>query len=134
MVSSGTVASLAADDDAFLVVTSSKTTPRIASWYGTFTGVDNAIGSLDATLRSKASATCTQTISIWRWTDSTWLDLDSRSLGTTEQEVADLSPTGTLADFVSGATGTGDVRVRVSCSNTGPTIFILSGDLLKIVV
>ena len=77
----GTVASLAADDDSFLVVTSSKTTPRTATWYGTFTGVDDDIGSLDATPGSKASATCTQTTSIWRWTDSTWVDLDSRRWG-----------------------------------------------------
>jgi hypothetical protein len=35
---------------------------------------------------------------------------------------------------VSGTSGPGDVRVRVSCSNTGSTLFTLSGDLLKIVV
>ena len=41
---------------------------------------------------------------------------------------------GTLGDFVSGTTGSGDVRVRVSCSNTGASLFSLSGDLLKITV
>jgi hypothetical protein len=130
----GTAASLAADDDAYLVVSTGKTTPRTATWYGTFTGVDNGTTSLLATYRGKSSVTCTQVISAWRWTDSTWVDLDTRQVGTTEVGIPDLSPAGSLADFVSGTSGPGDVRVRVSCSNTGSDLFSLSGDLLKLVV
>ena len=129
----GTFANLNADDDAYFVVRSTKTGTRTASWYGTFTGVDNAVGSLAATYKGKSSATCTQTISIWRWTDSTWVDLDTRSVGTTEILISGLSPGGPLADFVSNASGTGDVRVRIRCTSAGST-FDLSGDLLKLTV
>ena len=73
-------------------------------------------------------------ISIWRWTDSTWVDLDTRPVGTTEVKVAGVGPTGSLDPFVSGTSGLGDVRIRVSCSNTGASVFALSGDLLKITV
>jgi hypothetical protein len=128
-IASGSAASLASDDDVYLVVNANKTT-KVAAWYGTFTGVDNATASLAATYRGKSSLTCTQVISIWRWTDSTWIQLDSRSVGTTEVEVSGLTPGGTLADFVSGTSGPGDVRVRISCS--AATAFILRGDLLKI--
>jgi hypothetical protein len=129
----GTVASLGANDNNFLIVRATKSTPRTATWYGTFTGVANGVSSLSATYRGLSSATCTQVVSIFRWTDSTWVQLDSRSVGTTEIEVAGLSPSGTLADFVSGTTGNGDVRIRVSCS-TPSTAFNLSADLLKITV
>jgi hypothetical protein len=129
----GTAASLNADDGNVLVVRATKTTPRVATWYGTFTGVSNGVSTLAATYRGLSSAPCTQAISVFRWTDSTWVQLDSRSVGTTEVEVAGLSPAGSLADFVSGASGSGDVRIRVSCS-TASSAFNLSGDLLKLAV
>jgi hypothetical protein len=55
-------------------------------------------------------------------------------VGTTEVEVSGIGPSGSLDPFVSGASGLGDVRVRVSCSNAGASVFTLSGDLLKITV
>ena len=131
---SGTAASLNADDDAYLVVNAAKTTPRTATWYGTFTGINNATTTLQTTYRGKSSVSCTQTISIWRWTDSTWVDLDTRTVGTTEVEVAGIGPSGALDPFVSGTTGLGDARIRVSCSNAGGPVFALSGDLLKLTV
>lgn len=127
----GTAASLAADDDAYLVVGSTTKGARTATWYGTFTGISNATTSLAATYRGKASLTCTQGVSMWRWTDSTWVLLDSRSVGTTEVQVSSLTPPGTLADFVSGTSGSGDVRVRVSCS-TATASFSISGDLMRL--
>ena len=131
----GTAASLNADDDAYLVrERRPKTSPRTATWYGTFTGVDNATTTLQTTYSGKSSVSCTQTISIWRWTDSTWVDLDTRTVGTTEVEVAGVGPSGALDPFVSGTTGLGDARIRVSCSNTGGPAFALSGDLLKLTV
>jgi hypothetical protein len=129
---SGTAASLNADDDGYLVVRSTRDT-RIATWYGTFNGIDNTLSSLAATYKGKSSLTCTQLVSIFRWTDSTWVQLDSTSVGTTEVEVSGLTPSGTLADFVSGTSGTGEVRIRVSCS-TASSAFTLSGDLMKLTV
>ena len=94
--------------------------------------MNNGVSSLQATYKGKSSVTCTQTVSIFRWTDSTWVVLDTRSIGTTEVLISGLSPSGTLADFVSNASGTGDVRIRVSC--TAGASFNLSGDLMKLTV
>ena len=74
-----------------------------------------------------------KSISIFRWTDASWIQLDSRSIGDAEVEAADLSPSGTLADYVSGTSGAGEVRVRVSCSTSGAR-FDLSADLFKLVI
>ena len=127
----GTVASLNADDDNYLVVKTPKS-GSTATWFGTFTGVDNGVSSLAATYKGKVSTSCTQAVSIFRWTDSTWVVLDTRSIGTTEVLISGLSPSGTLADFVSNASGTGDARIRVSCTGSGS--FNLSGDLMKLTV
>jgi hypothetical protein len=45
--------------------------------------------------------------------------------------VANLVPGGTLANYVSGATGDGELRVRVRCTR-GYWSFFASGDLLRI--
>jgi hypothetical protein len=127
---SGTAANLAADDEAYYVLGSTTKGTRTAGWYGSFTGISNGVTTFAATYKGKASLTCTQAIAVWRWTDSTWVQLDSRSVGTTEILVSNLTPPGAAADYVSGTTGPGEVRVRVSC--TAATTFSLSGDLMKL--
>jgi endoglucanase len=127
---SGTAASLRADDNAYLVIRSTKTATRTATWYGTFTGVSTSPSSLAVRYKGKASTTCTQAVSMFRWSNSTWVQLVSRSIGTTEVKVATASPPGRRARFVSG---TGEVRIRVSCSSSAAA-FLLSGDLLKLMI
>jgi hypothetical protein len=79
----------------------------------------------------KNSRSCTQTVSIYRWSGgSGWVDLDTRTVGTTEVAVL-LAPTGTLASYVSGSSGNGEVRVRVRCRTTSGSFFT-SADLLQI--
>jgi hypothetical protein len=56
------------------------------------------------------------------------VQLDSRSIGTTETEVA-VNVGGTLANYVSGSSGDGEVRVRVRCTTSNGS-FYASGDLL----
>jgi hypothetical protein len=63
---------------------------------------------------------------VWHWTTSSWVQLDARSVGTTEVLV-DRSVTGALADLVSG---TGELRVRVRC--TSGSSFYSRGDLLRV--
>ncbi len=62
-----------------------------------------------------------------------WVSVDSRPMGGTEAELAGLSPTGAPADFVSGTTGDGEVRVRVSCT-TRSGGFTSRGELLRLSV
>jgi serine protease AprX len=129
----GTAARLNADDNSYYEVNSTTSgTSRVSSWYGSFPGVSNGLTSLKITYKGKNSATCTQTVSAWRWTTSSWVQLDSRSVGTGEVAIADLTPSGTLADYVSGTTGDGEVRVRVRCTRSFFS-FYASGDLLQIV-
>lgn len=128
---SGSAANLAANDNAFFEVNSNTTSTRTIAWYGTVGGVANTLTSLRVSYSGRNSRSCTQTVALWRWTDSTWVQLDSRAVGTTEVTITALAATGALADYVSGVTGNGEVRVRIRCRTTGGTFFA-SGDLLSI--
>jgi hypothetical protein len=127
----GSAANLGADDNLYYQVSSSTTTTRTSSWYGSFTGVSNALSNLRVSYTGKNSRTCTQRIEIWRWTTNAWVQLHSQSVGATEAAIASLAPTGAPADYVGGTTGDGDVRVRIRCSTTTGN-FYSSGDLLRI--
>jgi subtilisin family serine protease len=127
----GTASSLAADDNAYYGVSSTTSGTKTTDWYGTFSGVSNALSNLRVSYTGKNSRSCTQVIFIWRWSTSSWVQLSSRTVGTTEVAIADLAPSGTLANYVSGSTGDGDVRVRVRCRRSGSS-FYASGDLMRI--
>jgi hypothetical protein len=129
-LNSGTAASLVSDDNAYFQVNSTTSGTRTADWYGSFT-VPNELTSLSVTYKGKNSAaSVTQTVAIWRWSDSTWVQLDSRTVGTTEVNIANLIPAGTLADYVSGTSGAGELRIRVRGTRSGN--FISQGDLMSI--
>ncbi len=128
----GSSASLNADDNNYYVVNSTTSGTPTSSWYGIFTGVSNNLSNLKVTYKGKNSRKCTQTVAIWRWTDSTWVQLDSRSVNTSEIQIADLIPPGTQSDYVSGTTGDGELRVRVRCTGNSQS-FSSSGDLMKMV-
>jgi hypothetical protein len=129
---SGGAAQVAADDNQFYVIDSTTSGTRTTAWLGSFGGVGNDLTSLKITYKGKQSATATQRIAIWRWTDGTWLTIGARSVGTTEVLVLNLSPPGTLADYVSGTSGDGEVRIRIRSSRTSGA-FTTRGDLLRIV-
>ncbi|MDP9006569.1 MAG: hypothetical protein M3N15_06635, partial [Actinomycetota bacterium] len=111
-------------------VASTSSSTYTTSWYGTFSGVSNSLGSLKLTYKGRHSRTCSQTVSVWRFTTNSWVQLDSRSVGTSEVQV-DRLPGGTLADYVSGTSGDGQVHVRVRCT-LGSASFTTSADLLRI--
>ncbi len=121
---------LRTDDNVYYQVNSTTSGTRTSAWYGSFTGVSNALAKLSIAYKGKNSVSCSQTLAVFRWTDSTWVQYDSRSVGTSEVSVTK-SPTGTLADYVSGTTGDGELRVRVRCTNSSYS-FYASGELLKI--
>ncbi len=112
-------------------MSSSTSGQKTTAWYGIFTGVANALSNLQVSYAGKNSRSCTQTVDIWNWNNSRWVELDSRSVGTTEVSIANLVPGGTLSRYVSGTTGDGELRVRVRCRVSGVPFFS-SGDLLQI--
>jgi hypothetical protein len=117
---------LAADDNSYYQLNSAGS---VTSWSGRFSGVPNSLSSLRVTYAGANSSFCSQTVSIWNATTSTWATLDSRWVGS--EVVINATVGGTLADYVTGATGTGDVSVRVHCLTY--FAFYSSADLLKIV-
>jgi hypothetical protein len=130
-MSSGTVAALLSDDNVYYAVASTTSGTRTAAWYGAFTGVTNDLSNLRINYKGRNSANCTQTIAVWNWQTSAWVQLDSRTVGSTEVAINNVTPSGTLADYVSGASGSGELRVRVQCTaNANRTS---QGDLMSIV-
>jgi Tol biopolymer transport system component len=129
---SGTAASLSADDNVYFEVDSPTVDSPTAAWYGSFNRVPNALSNLNITYQGKNSKGAIQTVAIWNWMTSAWEQLDSRRVGTLEVLIANLTPGGPLADYVSGITGNGQLRVRISATRNSGSFFT-SGDLLKIV-
>jgi len=127
----GGYGALGADDNRYFAVNSTTSGTRTSSWYGRFIGVSNALRSLRLTVKGKSSATCTQTLAIWSWRASRWVALDSRSVGTREIQV-DRAPTGVLADYVSGASGNGELLIQARCTRASSG-FYTSNDLLRAV-
>jgi hypothetical protein len=123
----GAVGQLATDNGAFYLVNSTTSGTRTTAWYGGFTGVTNSLTNLKVTYSGKNSRSCTQTVAIWRWTDSTWVQLDSRTVGTTEVLIANLAPAAPNSAYVSG----GELRIRIRCSRGSPSFFA-SGDFMQI--
>ena len=128
---SGSAASLSADDNSYFEVNSTTSSTRTTDWYGTFTGVTNSLSNLRVSYTGKNSQSCTQVVYIWRWSTSSWRELSSRTVGTTEVALVNLVPSGSAANYVSGTSGDGEVRVRVRCRRSSPSFFA-SGDLLQI--
>jgi subtilisin family serine protease len=128
-VRSGTATRLRADDNSYYQVNSTKSGTRTSAWYGSFTGVPNGLRNLSLTYKGKNSRTCAQTLSVWNWTTDSWVQLDSRSVGTSEVRI-DKKPT--EADYVSGGSGDGELRLRVRCTRSSGS-FYSSGDLMSIV-
>jgi hypothetical protein len=109
-------------------VNSTTSGTRTTDWYAVLPGVPNSLQSLAVTYKGANSRSCSQTVAVWRWTTSTWVVLATQSVSTTEVLHSALVPTGALADYVSGTSGNGDVRVRIRCTTTAN--FTSRGDLL----
>ena len=129
-VRSGGASQLGADDDAYFAVNSTTSGTRVADWYGRMTGVSNALKSLRITYKGKSSASCEQRVYVYNWTTGAWTQIDVWTVGTTEAEMS-VSLGGTLANYVSGSSGDGEVAVRVRCTRGDGVNFFVSGDLMR---
>jgi hypothetical protein len=125
----GSAALLTSDDNSYYQLNSTTSSTRKVLWYGTFT-VPNGLSSLSVTYKGKNSASCSQQLAVLRVTDNVWVQLDSRSVGTTEVSITK-SPSGTLANYVSGTAGDGQLKVRVRCTKSSN--FYSSADMMNVV-
>lgn len=128
---SGSAADLRSDDGAFYRVNSTTSGTRTTSWYGRFSTVPSALESLRVTYKGSNSASCSQTVSFWRFTTQSWVQVKSQSVGTTQVEIRDLAPSGSLSDYVNSIAG-GEVRVRIRCSRSSGN-FYSNGNLMRLV-
>jgi subtilisin family serine protease len=124
----GGVSSLRGDDNLFLDVASTSWAPTTA-WYGRFPGVPRDLTSLRVAYAGRSSASCSQTVAVWRWATGTWVQLDARTAGTAEALV-DRAVGGVLTDYVNSV---GEARVRVRCTSS-TAAFVAGGDLLRLTV
>lgn len=124
-VSSGGAGSLASADGVYFTVNSSGRRSRNVSWYGTVSGTPSTLQNLTVNVKTKSSGTCNQTVSIYNFSSSSWVALDSRSVGSTPVAFG-VAPSGTLSHYV----GSGNLRVKVSCS--AGSSFAHGTDLLRV--
>jgi uncharacterized protein YkwD len=127
----GDATRLRADDGSLYQVASTTTGTRLTSWYGRVSGVSNALTRLAVAYRGSHSAACTQGIYLWSWSSGYWVRFSSTSGSTSETE-ASFTLTGSLAGYVSGTTGNGDVAVRVHCTRSDTVAFTTGGDLMRV--
>jgi hypothetical protein len=131
-VTAGDATGLRDDDGNVFEVGSTTSGTRQTSWYGRVAGVSNGVSSLTVTYRGSHSAPCEQTIYLWNWEIGYWVRFASGGGGPGETEVT-FSPGASVASFVSGTSGDGEVAVRVHCTRTDSVAFKSAGDLLRVV-
>ncbi len=125
---SGTVSRLAVADGYTFDVYASTAAGR-AEWYGSLSA-SNAAAALSVRYVGSASASCTQTLAIYNWTSASWLTLNTRAATSYRVSVTAAAPS--VADYVSGSSGAGEVRVRVACTRADSALFWTRADLLSI--
>ena len=130
-VSSGSASSLTSDNNVYHAVSSTTTGARTAAWYGSFAQVPKNLTSLRVNYKGNNSRNCTQTVGLWNWVSSAWVQLDSRTVGATEVALNNLAPSGALSSYVSGTAATGELRVRIQCQASAN--LTNRGDLMSIV-
>ena len=122
----GSAANLAANDNQYFSVQSPPN--RITTWYGRFTGVPQSATGLSVTYSGGNTVSCSQTVSIYRWSDAVWVQLDARGVGT--ETLLNLTPPGAASQYVSS---TGELRVQVYCrAPAGVKSYVTQGDLMSI--
>lgn len=127
---SGSYTNLATNNASYYVVNSTTSGTRQTDWYGTVTvsQAPSTITELTITYDGKNSRSVTQTLHLYNWTTSTWTQIDSRSVGT-----SDVTITNTQTSPVNYISSTGQIRLRVLGTGTTKN-FTCSGDYILFTV
>jgi thermitase len=126
-LSSGSAASLAANDGSSLTVRSRFLTPG-PDWYATYANVPAGATDLRVAYAGASSQSCTLTVAVYKWTTATWVTLVQQALGTDEISLSASVPAGVPTPYRSAS---GAARVRVSCAASG-SVYTTSTDLLTL--
>jgi len=125
---SGGVSNLGSNNGSYYQVNSTTSGTRTSTWYGSFTGVSSSLANLRVTYSGLQSRAVSQNIEIFRWSDNTWVGLDSRTVSTTEIVISNLAAAGAAGNYVSSG---GQVRVRVRSVGTSISFFTVA-DFMQI--
>ena len=115
-ISSGSVSNLAANDASYLVINAAKQGKNyLVDWYSAVTIAEapGSVTKLTLTFDGKLSASLTQVLYVYNWSTSTWTQIDSRTVGTTDTTVS--WNTTSPANYISG---TGVIRLRQYVTRT----------------
>jgi glucose/arabinose dehydrogenase len=123
-------AALAADDGTAMTVDAVAGAPARVDWLATFTGVPNDITALQVSIRTSADRRCAQRVALFDWERSRWDVLDARRAPSSEVAITGLTGGEVPGAYVSGSTGSGTVRVRLTCTHAEP--FTTTTDLLGV--
>ncbi len=126
-IAGGSVSDLEAQDGVSLRVASTTGKAPKNAWSGSMLSVPDSLNALQVSYVGSNSLTCSQTISVWRFSTGAWIDLDTRSVGTAPVTIQGLTPPGAPATYVGAG---GEVRVRVGCAAS--LAFSTSADLLTV--
>jgi len=129
-VRSGSVSSLAKADNINYQINSTTASIRTTTWSGTIPNVPNSTPGLQVTYKGANSVNASETLSIWNYTTNAWVTMKTSTVGTTPSTTT-VIPSGTSADYVSGATGSGSVKIQVKHTSTSSS-FYTSNDLLSV--
>jgi hypothetical protein len=131
-VAGAAAAALISADGTTFGVDSTTTGIRSTAFWGSFTLVPRALRSLKVNYTGFNSLSCAQQLAIFRWSDSTWVPIDTRTVGSSSVTISDVVPAAPFSGYVSGTAATGEVRVRVQCTGDA-TDFRADGDQLQVV-
>ena len=132
-LASGSFSDLGADDGTYFVVNSARSgRSSITDWYGetTISESPGSVTKLTVTYDGKYSeADRSQTLYLYDFTNSSWTQIDSRTVGTSDLTIT-YTPT-SPTDFISSA---GVIRLRVSGTGPRNPSFSCSGDFMQFTV
>lgn len=127
---SGGKGRLKVDDDRYLELRSTSSAEHRTRFIARFGDVPRAATAIEVTYSGLNTRDCDQTIDARDFNGRQWVNLDTRTVGTTEQLIVAALP-GSPADYVRGTGPSGEVRLRIGCA-TADGIFYTGADLLRL--
>ena len=126
-LSAGIFGNLAINDASYYVVNSTTTGTRITDWYGstTISQVPSTVSKLTINYDGKNSASKTQILDLYNWVTASWVQIDSRTVSTTDVLITNVQ--NSPINFISES---GEIRLRVFSSG-GTKNYTASGDLMS---
>jgi hypothetical protein len=127
---SGVVGNLATNNSSYVVFNSTTTGTRVVDWYGSvvITQPKSTVNQLTINYDGKQSASKTQIVYLYNWVTAAWVQINSRSVSTTDVLVTSVQTS--PANYISA---TGEIRLRVYSSG-GTSNYTCSGDWLQFLV